>query len=146
MQCSDILQILLKGGESLDQDPAFLFGQRGMDGIYNTGVEILMMPEGGFALLGERYENNTTVCFTAGSKNIFLSNQSVDGNGQRAHGDAYLLGKGGHIDFVVKTDGIDDMHVIDGDILEGVPDNSVQYPVHDQKDKQGFRSADHNYP
>ena len=96
MQCSDILQILLKGGEFLDQDPAFLFGQRGMDGIYNTGVEILMVPEGRFALLGERYKNNTTVCFTAGSKDIFLSNQSVDGNGQRAHGDAYLLGKGGH--------------------------------------------------
>ena len=129
MQCSDILQILLKGGESLDQDSAFLFGQRGMDGIYNTGVEILMMPEGGFALLGERYENNTTVCFTAGSKNIFLSNQSVDGNGQRAHGDAYLLGKGGHIDFVVKTDGIDDMHVIDGDILEGVPDKKIPFNI-----------------
>ena len=33
------------------------------------------------------------------------------------------------IDFVVKTDGIDDMHVIDGDILEGVPDKKIPFNI-----------------
>ena len=40
-----------------------------------------------------------------------------------------FFGKGGHIDFVVKTDGIDDMHVIDGDILEGVPDKKIPFNI-----------------
>ena len=87
------------------------------------------MSECSLTFLSEWYENNTTVCLTAGSEYIFFADQAIDGNGQCTDSDPHFPGERRHVDFITQANGIDDMHVIDGDVFESVSDKKIPFNI-----------------
>jgi len=73
---------------------------------------------GGNSLVRQGEKDHSFILCTADTGYVSLLHQVVDGGGQGSHGHSHGLCHGGHVFRLLNTDGVDDVHVIDGNLFK----------------------------
>lgn len=123
---TQLLKVSAELLQSPGQDLHLLALEAVHDGPHHLPVEGRMLFISPDPLLGQREQDHPLVLGTADPGYIPLFHQIVDGCGQRPYRDRHGPGHGGHVLRFADADGVDDMHIIDGDLLEAAGD---QRPV-----------------
>lgn len=88
------------------------------DSLDHLFVERGMLFVGCNPLVRQGEKDHSFILCTADTGYVSLLHQVVDGGGQSPHRHSHGLCHGGHVSGLLNTDGVDDVHIIDGNLLK----------------------------
>lgn len=101
------------------------------DGLDHLFVEACMPLISGSSFVRQGEENDPLILCTANTGDISLLHQAVDGSGQCPHCDRHLLRHCGHVPWFLDSDGIDDVHIINGNLFKSSCNQCLMFHIQD---------------
>ncbi len=136
---SELLEVSSKLSQSPGQDFHLFSLESVHDGLHHLFVKNRMLLIGPDPFLSQRKQDDPLVLGASNPGYITFFHQIIDGSSQSSHRNRHSFRYRGHIFRVADADGINDVHIVDGDLFKSTGDQHtvlhIQHFVeqHDQK-------------